>query len=214
MVKIRTFIKPVALAIVALFVMGFAFPTVMSVITEKALPNQSTGSPVKIGGKIYGSYLLAEAFNSSIFFQPRPSAISYNLSQTGGGSCSLDSSAMFNLTDKYIKEFEKENPGINLSQIPEGMVSFSGSGLDPNIPLQGATDQVNRISLSIHDLLENRSLDIGVKNITNFLMSKINENKKQNFPFFGSYYVNTVFLNFAIIDYLMNLKALPSNYLD
>ncbi|MCW6168256.1 MAG: potassium-transporting ATPase subunit C [Thermoplasmatales archaeon] len=214
MVKIKAFIKPIVLALVVLFVMGFAYPTVMSIITEKALPNQSTGSPIKIGGKIYGSYLLAEAFNSSIFFQPRPSAISYNLSQTGGGSCSLDSSAMLNLTEKYIKEFEHENPGINSSQIPEEMVSFSGSGLDPDIPLQGAIDQVNRISVSIHNLLENKSLNIGVKNITSLLMNKINEDKKQNFPFFGSYYVNTVFLNFAIIDYLMNLKALPSNYLD
>jgi len=213
MVKFTRFLKPVALALVVLFVMGFAFPTVMSLITEKAMPYQSTGSPVKINGKIYGTYLLAEAFNSSVFFQPRPSATSYNLSETGGGSCSIDNSAMLNLTLNYIKQFEKDNPGINASQIPEAMVSYSGSGLDPNIPLQGAIDQVNRVATSIHDLLENKSLNVSSNSIKQFLLQKIDEDEKQNFPFFGSYYVNTVYLNFAIINYLISHKALPSNFL-
>ncbi len=213
MVKISRFIKPVALALVVLFVLGFAFPTVMSIITEKTIPYQSTGSPVKIGGKIYGSYLLAEAFNSSVFFQPRPSATSYNLSETGGGNYSIDNSAMLNLTLKYIKQFENRNPGINASQIPEAMVSYSGSGLDPNIPVQGATDQVDRITSSIHNLLENKSVNLSTDQIEQFLLNKISSGEKQNFPLFGSYYVNTVYLNFAIINYLIGLKALPTNFL-
>ena len=92
MVKKNSFgkmiMKTTALAIIAMFLLGFAFPTITALITQEIDPNSATGSPVKIDGKVYGSYLLAEAFNSSIFFQARPSGIGFNLSQSGGPSYS------------------------------------------------------------------------------------------------------------------------------
>lgn len=207
----KMILKTTALAVIAMFVLGFAFPTVTALITQKVDPDQATGSPVTINGKVYGSYLLAEAFNSSIFFQARPSATGYNLSSSGGSPYALDNSNLLNQTKSYLVQFEKANNLTNASQIPGSMISYSGSGLDPNIPLQGAIDQIDRISQNISaftngSLTFNSSLDF-IVNITSADVS-------YNFPIFGSPYVNTVTLNFEIIDMMMSRGFIQQSFLD
>lgn len=212
--SVSSLAKGFVLALVILFVIGFIFPTVASIVTEKALPWQSEGSPVKIDGKIYGSYLLSEAFNSSIFFQPRPSAIDYNMSDSGGYSYSIDNPQLLNLTKEYLNKFMAENPGINASEIPYAMISYSASGLDPNIPLEGATIQVQRISLALHHLSVNSKNVLNESYLKDFLNGIVEKNAKQNFPFFGTYYVNTVTLNFEIISLLMQKGIISQSFLD
>lgn len=207
-------VKGLALALVTFLILGFVLPTVTSLITDEVAPWQSGGHQVKIDGKVYGSDLLAEAFNSSIFFQPRPSGIDYNLSQSGAYSYSLNNQNTLNLTHKYIKEFMKENPGINESQIPYEMVSYSGSGLDPDIPLQGAYLQVPRIAISIHELSVNASHILNISTIESFLNESIKHNEQQNFPFFGTYYVNVVALDFEIINMLMSEGIISNSFLN
>lgn len=94
------------------------------------------------------------------------------------------------------------------------MVSPSASGLDPNIPVAGAYDQVNRIAQSIITLASNSSVNLSLQTVENFLNYSISHNEKQDFPLFGSYYVNTVALNFLIIHYLMEKAILPANFLN
>ncbi|WP_237265366.1 potassium-transporting ATPase subunit KdpC [Thermoplasma sp. Kam2015] len=195
----KSYVKALVFAVLFLFILGFVYPTVTSLITEHTLPFQSEGQPVKIDGHIYGSYLLAEAFNSSFFFQPRPSAIDYNLSESGAYDYSLGNPQMLNLTEKYLHQFMKENPGVNISEIPYAMISYSGSGLDPDIPLQGAIIQIPRISIALHNIT-----NLSVKYLYSYLHSMVNRSKVQNFPFFGSYYVNVVRLNVNIIEFLLH----------
>lgn len=216
----KSILKAFAMVLLIFFVMGFLYPTVSALVSEHVLPNQSYGSKVEINGKVYGSYLLAEAFNSSIFFQPRPSAVGYNLSQSGSYPYTPANPKMVNLTEGYIHQFLEENPGLNVSQVPYSMVSPSGSGLDPNIPLAGAKDQINRIAISIHNLsVRERGSNataqvLGVNSTADFLETIITENQKQNFPIFGSDYVNTVALNFAIIKMLMNDGIISPSFLN
>ncbi|MEM0156949.1 MAG: potassium-transporting ATPase subunit C [Thermoplasmataceae archaeon] len=209
----KTLIRSFLLALSIMAVLGFAYPTATALITEHALPWQSSGSPVIINGTVYGSVYLAEAFNSSVFFQPRPSATGYNLSQSGSTEISPDNPAFLNMTEHYLKQFMSENPGINISQVPYDMVSPSASGLDPNIPVAGAYDQVARIGQSIVTLGINSSANLSISSVEAFLNYSIKQNEKQNFPLFGSYYVNTVTLNFIIIQYLMDKGILPGNFL-
>ncbi|WP_297027431.1 potassium-transporting ATPase subunit KdpC [Thermoplasma sp.] len=194
----KSYTKAFVFAVLFLFILGFIYPTVTALITEHALPFQSEGQPVEIDGHIYGSYLLAEAFNSSFFFQPRPSAIDYNLSESGSYDYSLGNPAMLNLTEKYLHRFLSENPGVNISEIPYAMISYSGSGLDPDIPLQGAIIQIPRISIALHNIT-----NLSISYLYSFLYSIVNSTKAQNFPFFGSYYVNVVHLNVDIIEFLL-----------
>ena len=206
--------KSAVFALVFLFLLGFVFPTVTAVITDKALPWQSDGEPVEVNGTVYDSAMLARAFNNSFFFQPRPSATDYNLSQSGSTSYSLGNPALLNQTEALIQQFLKDNPTINESQIPYAMVSYSGSGLDPDVPLQGAIIQVPRIAVSIHDLALKSNIIMSNGSISEFLNATINSDKFQNFPIFGSYEVSVVSLNLAIIDYMIGNGVISSSFLD
>ncbi|KJE49127.1 MULTISPECIES: potassium-transporting ATPase subunit C [Acidiplasma] len=197
MVKLRI-IKAFALAILIMFVAGFAFPAVTSLITESTLPYYSNGHPVKYDGKIVDSYLLTEAFNESYFFQPRPSAVNDNISSSGSYSTSLSNKTTLELSEKYLKEFEERNH-VNASQIPYAMITYSGSGVGYAIPLKGATLQVHRIAVSISNLSGG---NLSISSIESFLNGIINKDKQRNFPVFGTYYVNVVQLNMQILNYL------------
>ena len=206
--------KSAVFALVFLFLLGFVFPTVTAVITDKALPWQSDGEPVEVNGTVYDSSMLARAFNNSFFFQPRPSATGYNLSESGSTSYSLGNPALLNQTEALIQQFLKDNPTINESQIPYAMVSYSGSGLDPDIPLQGAIIQVPRIAASIHDLAIKSNISLSNTSISAFLNSTISSDKFQNFPIFGSYEVSVVSLNFAIINFMIGNGVISPSFLD
>ncbi|MDS0257601.1 potassium-transporting ATPase subunit C [Thermoplasmatales archaeon AK] len=206
-------LKPVVMAVLILFLFGFIFPTVTSLVADHAIPFKANGSLIKQNGTIYGSYLLAEAFNASFFFQPRPSDTNYNLSESGGPSGSLGSNLTLNQTLQYLHQFMSMNPGINVSEIPYAMVAPSASGLDPNIPVQGAEVQEPRIERSISSLFSSRGKSVNESAVYSFLNETIRSYEEQNFPLFGSYYVNTVQLNLAIIGYLQKNGVLPPNVL-
>lgn len=204
MVNTKRLLKGFAFAFTFLFVLGFAYPTITAEITQVAIPFQSSGSPVEINGTIYGSYLLADAFNGTYFFHARPSA---------SNTYPIDSNGTLNQTERYISQFRSENPGINLSQVPYAMVAYSASGMDPNVPILGAYDQVQRIAESIHSVAQNLSVNISTSAIASLLNQQINNNEQRDFPIFGSYYVSTVTLNVWIINYMIQHHVMPSNTL-
>lgn len=65
-----------SLSIVLLMILiaGIAYPIILVLIGEFTLPYQSTGSLFTLDGKIIGSKLIAQEFNSTSFFHSRPSA--------------------------------------------------------------------------------------------------------------------------------------------
>ncbi len=204
MVKYKRLLKGFVFAFTFLFILGFVYPTVTAEITQAALPYQSSGSPVEINGTVYGSYLLADAFNASYFFHPRPSANS---------TYPIDTNNTLNQTEHYLHQFQAENPSVNISQIPYAMIAYSASGQDPNIPVLGAVDQVARIATSIYNIGHNASANISIRGIESQLNSLIYEKQQRNFPIFGTFYVNTVSLNVWIINYMINTKIMPAGLL-
>ncbi len=207
MVK-KNILKAFALAVIIMFIGGFVFPVATSLITEHTLPYYSNGQPVNVDGKVVDSYLLAEAFNESYFFQPRPSATNYSFNDSGSYSTSLSNKSTLNNLKENLNKFEKEN-NVSESKIPYAMISDSGSGVDYAIPLDGAYIQINRIAESINKLSNNT---INVTSIENFLNNTVNHDKQRNFPIFGSYYDNVVELNIAVINYMENNKIVKKSF--
>ncbi len=191
-----------AVVFIIMFVFAYAYPTVVSVVDMHIDPGQANGSLIIENKTVYGSSYIAEAFNGSEFFHPRPSAVGYNLSQSGVLNYSIDNPQLLNITKNDIIKFEQENPGINLSRIPYSMVAYSGSGLDPNIPVSGAVIQIHRIASNLTHLINLKDGNGSTVKITAYLNNLVNSSKAQTFPVFGSYYVNTVKMNFAILLYL------------
>jgi K+-transporting ATPase ATPase C chain len=216
MVNLKPYLKIVknssVLAITMLLLLGVIIPSVTALISEHIDPSSSNGSPIEINGKIYGSYLLAQAFNnSSLFFQARPSTIGYNQTESGSCTGTADSQQALNFTLNALREFESKNPGINLSSVPFEMVAYSASGLDPNIPIQGAYIQIPRIASNL-SLLFNKS--VSVITLEKELLNFVNSSEQQNFPIFGTYYANTMELNVDIINLMIKNGVVPKSLLD
>src|ERR1700739_1003236 len=64
-------------------VAGIAYPLVMTVIAQALFPRQANGSLVELNGKVIGSALLAQQFQGTNYFWPRPSACSYGTGPSG-----------------------------------------------------------------------------------------------------------------------------------
>ena len=63
----------IAMALISLIVCGLFFPLLITGIAQVALPYQANGEVVQLNGRPVGSVLIAQNFNQSVFFFPRPS---------------------------------------------------------------------------------------------------------------------------------------------
>ena len=64
------------LALISLALCGLVFPLVVTGLAQAIFPSQANGSIVQINGKDIGSSLIAQEFNSPIFFHPRNETLS------------------------------------------------------------------------------------------------------------------------------------------
>jgi K+-transporting ATPase ATPase C chain len=69
--KVRIFSPAIRTIILMIAVTGIAYPLVVTMIGQSALPAESNGSLVDLNGKIVGSKLIAQEFTSTKFFHPR-----------------------------------------------------------------------------------------------------------------------------------------------
>jgi potassium-transporting ATPase KdpC subunit len=64
------------LAVISLVLCGLVFPLVVTGFAQAFFPSQANGSLVQINGKSVGSSLIAQEFNSPVFFHPRNATLS------------------------------------------------------------------------------------------------------------------------------------------
>lgn len=125
----------------------------MTVFCQFAFHNQANGSLVERDGKIIGSALLAQQFQGTNYFWPRPSACSYG---TGGSGIVASSGSNLGPTSGTLQTNVMNNiaafiSGNNLptnTVVPADMVFASASGLDPHISPEAARLQISRVAVS------------------------------------------------------------------
>ena len=134
-------------------VTGLAYPLIVTVLAQLAFKDQANGSLVQRDGKVVGSVWMAQQFQGSNYFWPRPSACTY-----GSGASGLVASGASNLgpTSGQLQTNAMNNAaafisGNNLptnTAVPADMVYASGSGLDPEISPDAAELQIKRVAAS------------------------------------------------------------------
>lgn len=67
----KVFSPAIRIVVLVIITTGVAYPLLVTAIGQTVLPSQSNGSPVILNGKIVGSQLIAQSFDSTKFFQPR-----------------------------------------------------------------------------------------------------------------------------------------------
>jgi K+-transporting ATPase ATPase C chain len=114
-------------------------------------PVASEGSLIRSEkGTIIGSELIAQPFSRAEYFSPRPSAVSWNGSASGGSNLSPASSALRERAQKQLSAYHLKKNEL----VPADLVSASGSGLDPHISLEAARFQAKRIAEARHVPIE------------------------------------------------------------
>jgi K+-transporting ATPase ATPase C chain len=109
-------------------------------------PGKGKGETVSMNNKIVGWKLLGEKFTDDKYFGSRPSAVDYNAAGSGGSNKGPTNPDYLKQVQSRIDSFLVHNPGISKQDIPSDLMTASGSGLDPDISVDGAYVQVKRIA--------------------------------------------------------------------
>ncbi len=130
-----------------------------------AAPESAEGSLIRnADGDVLGSALIAQGFSGDRYLWPRPSAVDYNASSSGGSNLSPVNPELHARARHIIKRLNLQTP----ISVPADLVTASGSGLDPHITLKAVLAQSERIASvrglpvsSVVKLLKNLSRTTG-----------------------------------------------------
>jgi potassium-transporting ATPase KdpC subunit len=112
-------------------------------IGQTLTPYSANGSLLRDEqGRIIGSEFIAQGFCRPEYFWPRPSAVGYNASATGGSNLSPTNPKIRSRAEGIIL-----NLGVaGEKKVPDDLVTASGSGVDPQISVRAAEYQAQRVA--------------------------------------------------------------------
>lgn len=140
MKEIMTSLRLFALSII---VCSVGYPLLVLAFAKAVVPEKSTGSLIRNSdGTIVGSRLLAQSFTEPKYFWPRPSAVDFDASATGGSNLSPTNPQIAERAEGIVARYELTPP----AQLPSELVTMSGSGMDPHISLGAAKVQIPRVA--------------------------------------------------------------------
>jgi len=168
---------------------GVVYPLFISAISIIAFPGKAAGSLIEKDGKVIGSKLIGQKFESDKYFWSRPSAVDYNPMPSGGSNSGPTSAALQKFYQDKQKNFREKNSVKNISAVPNEMFFASASGVDPHISPASAFFQVERI-------VKARNFDNAKKEKVVELINNMTENPQ--FGFLGNAVVNVLLLNLEV----------------
>jgi potassium-transporting ATPase KdpC subunit len=168
---------------------GVIYPFLMTGISQLVFPVKSNGSLIIKDGKIAGSELIGQKFDSSVYFWSRPSAIDYNPMPSGASNLGPTSARLEKQFSERWILFAANNSISDTTAIPKEMISASASGLDPHISQTAALMQVARIAKARNfNPVQTQNLILSVKTLT----------ETPQFLVFGEERVNVLALNIEL----------------
>ena len=134
-------------------ILGIAYPLVVLGVGQLVSHNAANGSLVTdSSGTVVGSELIGQQFtdpqgNAAQWFVGRPSAAGtgYDAMSSGGSNLAADSPTLLAQVQQLRAQIAADD-GVDPSAVPPDALTASGSGLDPDISVDYALLQVNRVA--------------------------------------------------------------------
>lgn len=103
------------------------------------------GETISVKGKVVGYANIGQKFSDDKYFWSRPSAAGCNASGSSGSNKGPSNPDYLKDVQAHVDSFLVHNPGIKKEDIPVELVTYSGSGLDPDLSVAGAKIQIKRV---------------------------------------------------------------------
>jgi potassium-transporting ATPase potassium-binding subunit len=188
---IRKQIKPaIVIFLLLTLVTGIIYPLFVTGIAQVIFPVQANGNLIEHNGRVAGSALVGQPFDSPGYFWGRPSATSpvpYNAGASSGSNLGPNNPALTDAVKTRVDALHAADPG-NSRAIPVDLVTASASGLDPDISIASAEYQVPRIA---------RERNLSEPDVHALVGQQI---ESRQFGLFGEPRVNVLALNLALDD--------------
>ncbi len=165
---------------------GLIYPAVVTGFGYAFVRDKAAGSLIITGDTVRGSTLIGQNFTGEKYFYGRPSSVNYDASLSGGSNLAFTNRFQAELIIKRAEDIKALNNLTYDYQVPEDLLSASGSGLDPHISIDSALIQADRVS--------------SARNIEkNSLTGIIESCSERQLPFYGRRFVNVLKLN-SVLD--------------
>ncbi|WP_369976907.1 potassium-transporting ATPase subunit KdpC [Xanthomonas bundabergensis] len=136
-----------AAVVLPLLVLGAAalYSLLSTVVAGALFPAQANGSLLERDGRVRGSALVAQPFAAPGYFQPRPSAAKFDpMAAAGSNQARSNPELQQRIADARAALAARD--GVAPAQVPDDLLTQSGSGLDPDISVAAAQQQVARVA--------------------------------------------------------------------
>jgi K+-transporting ATPase ATPase C chain len=137
------------LTLVFIIICAVIYPLIIAAVGVLS-PGGGKGETVTLHGRMVGYANIGQRFDQDKYFWSRPSAVAYNAAGSGGSNKGPSNPDYLKDVVAHIDTFLRHNPDITKAEIPAELVTYSGSGLDPDLSPNGAYIQVARIAKARH----------------------------------------------------------------
>ena len=134
----KTILQSIRIYLILTLLTGILYPLAMTGVAQLLFPKQANGSRIIENGKLVGSDLIAQKFESPRYFWPRPSSADYATVPSGASNKGPTSADLKKSIDERRAKFGKD--------APVDLLTASGSGLDPHISPEATRLQISRVA--------------------------------------------------------------------
>lgn len=139
----KNLVTAVLMTAATTILLGVIYPLVVTGLAQVLFPKQANGELIEANGKVIGSRLIAQAFTGPAYFHPRPSAVSYDPTNSNGSQLGPSNQK---LIDRVKGDVAADRADNSDAPVPIDLVTTSASGFDPDITPAAAEFQLARVA--------------------------------------------------------------------
>ena len=139
----KNLVTAVWMTIVTTILLGIIYPLVVTGLAQILFPAKANGQLLEVNSKVIGSRIIGQAFTSPRYFQPRPSAVGYDPTNSNGSQLGPTNQKLIDRVKGDVAAAQADSPGAS---VPIDLVTASASGFDPEISPAAAEFQIARVA--------------------------------------------------------------------